>query len=115
MMVSMKHLATLVKAANGNVALTLAAGGDSLEAIDLAKAYQEAGAEHLIVTRMDMARRYGAILTVAEGADLALTNISISAQVTNGLIDITPIGLARLMMPHTEPSTPPSDDSEVAT
>ena len=111
----MKHLATLVKAANGNVALTLAAGGDSLEAIDLAKAYQEAGAEYLIVTRMDMARRYGAILTVAEGADLALTNISISAQVTNGLIDITPIGLARLMMPHTESSTPPSDDSEVAT
>ena len=52
---------------------------------------------------------------VAEGADLALTNISISAQVTNGLIDITPIGLARLMMPHPESSTPPSDDSEVAT
>ena len=97
------------------IALILAAGGDSLEAIDLAKAYQEAGAEHLIVTRVDMARRYGAILTVAEGADLALTNISISAQVTNGLIDITAIGLARLMMPHTEPSTPPSDDSEVAT
>ena len=103
----MKHLATLVKAANGNVALTLAAGGDSLEAIDLAKAYQEAGAEHLIVTRMDMARRYGAILTVAEGADLALTNISISAQVTNGLNDITPIDFARLMADELGGFVPP--------
>ena len=63
---------------------------------------------------MDMARRYGAILAVAEAADLTLTNISISANVTNGLVDITPIGLARLMMPHTTVHTPPSDDSEVA-
>ena len=110
----MNHLATLLNAANGNVALTLAAGGDPLEAINLAKAYQEAGAEYLIVTRMDMARRYGAILAVAEAADLTLTNISISANVTNGLVDITPIGLARLMMPHTTVHTPPSDDSEVA-
>ena len=111
----MKHLATLVKAANGNVVLTLAAGGDPAEAIDLAKAYQEAGAQHLIFTRMDMSRRYGAMLAVADGADLALTNVSISAQVTNGLIDITPIDLARLMMPHADPYTPPLDDSEVAT
>ncbi len=111
----MEHLAALVRAANGSVALTLAAGSDPLEAIDFAKAYQEAGAEHLIVTRMDMARRYGAILAVAEGADLAMTNVCISTQVTDGLIDITPIGLARLMMPHTEAYTPPSDNSEVAT
>ena len=111
----MDHLATLVNAAKGNVVLTLAAGGDPLEAIDLAKAYQEAGAEHLIVTRMDMARRYGAILSVAETADLALTNISISANVTNGLIDITPICLARLMMRHTVLPTSPSDDPEAAT
>jgi len=92
----------------------LAAGGDPLEAIDSAKIYQEAGAEHLIVTRMDMARRYGTILAVAEGAGLALTNVSVSAKVTNGLIDITPITLARLMMPHTEPPTPPSDIFEAA-
>ena len=110
----MKHLATLVKAANGNVVLTLAAGGDPLEAIDSAKVYQEAGAEHLIVTRMDMARRYGTILAVAEGAGLALTNVSASAKVTDGLIDITPITLARLMMPHTAPPTPPSDIFEAA-
>ena len=110
----MKHLATLVKAADGIVTLTLAAGGDPIEAIDLAKAYQEAGAEHLIITRIDMARRYGAILAVAEGAELALTNASISAQVTNGLIDITPIGLARLIIPYTEPFSPPSVDSEAA-
>ncbi len=111
----MKNLAALVKAANGNAILTLAAGGDPVEAIDLAKAYQEAGAQHLIITRMDMARRYGAMLAVAEGADLALTNASTSAQVTNGLIDITPISLARLMMPQTDPSTPPIDNSEAAT
>ena len=112
---SMAELKTLIDACDGNVVLTLAAGGDPHEAVDIAKSYTEIGAEHLMVTRMDMARRYGAVLAAAEGAGLAFTAVSVSDQIADGVIDISPDALARLMLPHMEPAKTSPQPPEAAT
>jgi len=109
----MAALSTLLDAAGGTPVLTLAAGGDPMEAVDIARAYAEIGAEHVIITRMDMARRYGALLAAAEGAGLTMTDMSISAKIADGLIPATPAALARLMLPHTEAPKSP-DQTEAA-
>ena len=53
--------------------LVLPAGLDPAEATDLALAYAAAGANLLVATRLDLARRLGGILAASAGARLALT------------------------------------------
>ena len=54
---------------------------------------------------MDIARRTGSILTAADSASLALCSVSFSAKVEDGLKPISPISLARLIMPYTDKIT----------
>ncbi len=112
--VDMANLGELVTAADGYSVLTLPAGGDPMEAVDIARGYADMGATHMIVTRMDMARRYGGLLAAAEGAGLSFSDISVSAQVADGLIRLTPAAMARLMVPHTEQPKPEPDPTEAS-
>ncbi|MBT3660294.1 MAG: hypothetical protein HN540_11080 [Rhodospirillaceae bacterium] len=102
----MGDLLALCEAAGGSVVLTLPAGGDPMEAADMARAYADIGAKCMIVTRMDITRRYGGLLAAADGAGLNFADVSISAQVADGLIPLSPLALARLLMPHTEETNP---------
>ncbi|MEK9725556.1 MAG: hypothetical protein VW405_19040 [Rhodospirillaceae bacterium] len=108
----MAALSDLVAAAGGVTALVMPAGGDPMEAVDVAQTYAEMGAELLIASRLDMARRYGGLMAAAEGAGLTFTQASISAQIADGLIPVTPTALARLIVPHTEPTDESTETTE---
>jgi len=94
----MDRLARILDAADAEAVLVLPAGGDATEAAEMACVYAAAGATRMIVTRMDIARRFGGIIAAADAARLPLADVSISHQVAEGLSPITPGVLARLIL-----------------
>lgn len=103
----MQRTAALVAGMRGHGVLVLPAGGDPLEAADTALAFAGAGASHLIVSRVDAARRLGSLLTAAavrgEAGQLKLAGVGVGPHIANGLRPVTPVSLARLLMAPTEP------------
>ncbi len=87
----------LAKAAEAEPVLVLPAGIDPLEAAEMADIFAQMGARRFIATRLDGARRYGSILTIARGGRLALAGMSRSPYVAEPLETPTPMGLARLI------------------
>ena len=78
----------------------MAAGGDPLEAGEIAEAYRDMGARRLVVTRIDVARRLGAVLNAAAVGRLTLSEVGVGANVADGLKPINPVSLARLLLPQ---------------
>lgn len=87
-------LHALAAAARADLVLVLPAGLDALEAADLARAFAALGARHLVPTRLDAARRLGAVLAAAEAGPLLLTEAGTSPEVVDGLEILTPARLA---------------------
>ncbi|SOE01438.1 GTP-binding protein [Caenispirillum bisanense] len=100
----MAFLRTLVEAADVEPILVLAAGGDAVEATEIAEAFAGAGATRLLATRLDMTRRLGAVLAAADAGQLMFSDVSVNPHVANGLCPINPVSLARLIVPPSEPS-----------
>lgn len=104
----MDYLQSLIEAADVEPILVLAAGGDAIEAGELAESFAATGATRLFATRLDTTRRLGAILAGAEAGQLALCDVSASPHVASGLSPISAISLARLIMPA--PPVPAAQD-----
>ncbi|MCX7369636.1 MAG: hypothetical protein NTX90_12235 [Alphaproteobacteria bacterium] len=95
-----QQLRQLMVQAAADMALVLPAGLDASESADLARAFAALGAQHLLPTRLDAARRLGGILMAAKAGSLALTEAGIGPEVADGLEPLTPEGLAtRLLSP----------------
>ncbi len=97
----MDQLDEYIKVTEAEPVLVMAAGGDALEAADIAASFATLGARRMLVTRLDMARRLGAILAAADAARLAFGGVSITPHIADGLSPINPVSLARLIMPDT--------------
>jgi flagellar biosynthesis protein FlhF len=110
----MVNLHQRIKASEAEPILVLAAGYDPMEVADIARLYRELGVKRFIATKMDIVRRAGSILAAADSASLALCDVSISAKVTDGLKPISPISLARLIMPHTNNNKLNQQNTEAA-
>jgi flagellar biosynthesis protein FlhF len=98
----------LAAAAGADLVLVLPAGLDAAEAADLARAFAVLGARHLVPTRLDSARRLGAVLAAAEAGPLLLTEAGIGPEVVDGLEPLSPAWLAaRLAAAPRRGATPP--------
>tara|TARA_R110002072_G_scaffold727_15_gene5349 strand:+ start:3562 stop:4560 length:999 start_codon:yes stop_codon:yes gene_type:complete len=93
------HLCLSLNASGADGVVILAAGGDALESAETATAFAECGARRLIATRIDAARRFGGILTAAQAGKLQLSALGISPSIGSGIISISPVKLARLLLP----------------
>jgi len=87
-------LHALASAVRAELVLVLPAGLDTAEAADLARAFAALGARHLVPTRLDAARRLGAVLAAAEAGPLLLTEAGTSPEVVDGLEALSPARLA---------------------
>lgn len=87
-------LRALAAAAGAELVLVLPAGLDAQEAADLARAFAALGARHLVPTRLDSARRLGAVLAAAQAGPLLLTEAGIGPEVVDGLEPLSPARLA---------------------
>ncbi|HUK08706.1 MAG TPA: AAA family ATPase [Stellaceae bacterium] len=104
-----RELAQFVIAAGAEPMLVLAAGGDALDAVDMARIFRDLGSARMTATRLDLTHRLGSVLAAAEGARLAFAEAGVSADIADGLIPFAPLALARLLLaktalPHQQPA-----------
>ena len=104
--VALRALATIAEA---DLILVLPAGLDAAEAADLARAFAALGARHLVATRLDSARRLGAVLAAAEAGPLLLTEAGIGPDVADGLEALSPKGLAARLAAPRRAAGPPQE------
>ncbi|PWC31157.1 GTPase [Azospirillum sp. TSO35-2] len=102
----MDDLRALLSAGEVEPVLVLPAGLDALEAADMALAFKAVGVRRMLVTRLDMARRLGSLLAIANRARLAFCDASVSSKVAEGLTALNPLALARMMIPPDEAAAP---------
>lgn len=81
----------------------MAAGIDALEAAEMADIFASLGARRLIATRLDAARRLGALLTAPIKARLALAGFCASPFLSDPIEPATPLALARLLLDKPDP------------
>lgn len=112
-----EELAELIASAAAEPVLVLPAGGDIYDTVEMARAFAATGCRRLLPTRVDMAHRLGALLSAADAVQLAFAELGISASVADGLRKVTPVALARLVLPDPPEEAAPrqlSDTEQVA-
>lgn len=97
---AMNEIADWLARSEAEGVLVMQAGGDPLESAELAMAYAEAGARHLIATKLDASRRIGGVLSATHAAGLPLMGIGTAPTIGGGLRAANPVQLARLILPE---------------
>ena len=80
--------------------LVAAAGSDSADADDMARAFAPLGINRLLITRIDAARRYGSILTAAHTGKLAFSNASNSSKIIGEFTTLNPATITELLLSY---------------
>lgn len=93
-----KELQQLIKAAGGKATLVLPAGLDAADGADMASAFKQLGATHLLTTRLDLVRRLGSLLAVAHESRLPFSEASCSPAIASGLEVLDAPTLARRIL-----------------
>jgi flagellar biosynthesis protein FlhF len=93
------YLRNLISVSNADLTLVYAAGGNAEDAIDIGGTFRDLGAERLLVTRLDITKRFGSVLAVADAGKVKFSDVSITPHIANGLNPINPVSLARLFLP----------------
>jgi len=94
------RLGLAVSAAEADPVAVLPAGGDPADCADAAAIFAELGAQHLIVTKIDAARRFGGLLSAAQAGRFALMATSASPNISDPLSPLDSASLARLLLPR---------------
>ncbi|MHA1571695.1 MAG: GTPase [Alphaproteobacteria bacterium] len=98
------RLQPLIAAADLEPVLVMPAGLDVIDAGEIATAFADLGCRRAVITRLDLARRFGSLLAAAHTSGLAFCDVSVSPNIGAGLRSLNPVGLARLLLPPV-PST----------
>ena len=93
------RLQPLVAAAKLEPVLVMPAGLDAIDAGEIAIAFAGLGCRRAIITRLDLARRFGSLLAAAHSSGLVFCDVSVSPNIGAGLRSLNPVGLARLLLP----------------
>jgi len=80
--------------------LVFPAGGDPHEAEEVAQAFSFLGVEHMIVSRLDLARRYGSSLSAAFASKLKISHITGTEKVLGDFDEASPNLIASLLCQH---------------
>ncbi|HBH26014.1 MAG TPA: GTPase [Rhodospirillaceae bacterium] len=100
---AMRATAALAKAAQGDVVLALPAGLNAEEAGEASRIFAAAGARFLLATRLDAARRFGALLAGARKGCMAFAATSATPSVAQGPVPVTARSLAHALLHGLEP------------
>lgn len=101
----MDDLADILSIDDLDITLVMPAGYDCEEAAEAAKVFASIGAQRLLITRLDAARRLGSVLVAADVAHLKFCDLSMTPHVADGLRPLNPVSLARLLLPEIPPAT----------
>lgn len=96
---SVKDTAKLIGAADIDPYMVLPGGTDAEEAGEMARVLATIGTYSLIPSRVDMSRRLGSIISAAHKGGMSFADASNTPKVADGLMQINPQSLAKLLMP----------------
>lgn len=109
----MRDLARLITAGDIEPVMVLPAGVDADESGEMGRVYATLGVRSMLPTRLDIARRLGGLLGAAHHGGLIFADASNTPKVAEGLMSLSPRGLAHLLMPELTRNTavkPPQAD-----
>lgn len=95
---ALAHMAQASDETKCRFILCMPAGMDAMEAAEAAEVFRRFRPTHIIVTRLDTARRLGSLLAAAWASGAAFSLVSLTAFVSNGLTPIDAGGMARLLL-----------------
>lgn len=78
--------------------LTVDAGRNPFEAVEIAEIFASIGAKYILPTRLDLTRRIGSILSIAGCCGFSFCSASVSSSIANGLADIDYRSLTKLVL-----------------
>ena len=107
-------LKILIDTAEAEPLHIMAAGSDCFEAADAAEAFSRIGARRMIATKVDITRRLGGVVGAAHATGVALSAISESPLIAEGLIALSPTDLAERLLAECGANTPNWPKTEVA-
>jgi flagellar biosynthesis protein FlhF len=96
----LKELAEFASLMELEPVMVYPAGSDPEEAGEIARAFSFMGVRKMIATRLDVAKRYGSLLTAAHTAGLAFSHTSASEKVLEKFAPVNAGALARLLMDY---------------
>lgn len=99
--------AQMIEAAKAEPILVLPGGIDTHESGDMARCFAAIGTTMLLPSRIDISRRLGGLLSAASLGSLTFTDASHTSKVADGLFDLTPQSMARLLMPQSVSTATP--------
>ena len=91
-------ISPLVRALKADVIMTMDAGRNSYDSVEIAEIFSKLGARYLLPTRMDLTRRIGGRISVAESTGMALGAAGVSSSIVQGIAKIDAKSLARLLL-----------------
>ncbi len=97
---SVKLLARLINAEDINPIMVAPAGLEADECGEMARVFATIGAQAILPTRIDVARRIGGILSAAHQGGLKFADMSNTPKVAEGLTPLSPQRLTQLLMPR---------------
>ena len=98
----MRLAAGLMEAGTIEPVLVMAAGGDAEESAEVARCFAVLGVQRLFPTRLDVARRFGGLLSAAGRSGIAFSDASNTPMVASGLITLSAQSLSTLLLPRDE-------------
>lgn len=96
----LRALGSYISTTNIEPVLVAAAGTDSSEAADIASAFSYLGAQQMLVTKIDAARRFGSVLAAAGSSGLSFCHFSRTPGVADGLERCDATTLAALLLEY---------------
>ena len=96
----MSELSGFVQASGAEPVLVMNAGMDVTEAREIGLTFRAIGCARMMITRVDAVRRLGSILGLAHEARYKLSDMTNTPHVTHGLNRMSPMVLARMMLPE---------------
>jgi flagellar biosynthesis protein FlhF len=96
-----RELSALIVAAGAEPVLVMPAGGDALDAIDIARIFRDLGCSRMAVTRLDLTHRLGSVLAAADAARLGFAEAGVAPEIADGMIPFNPVVLARRLIAQT--------------
>lgn len=90
-------VATMAAKADAELVLVMPAGQGYEDSAEIARSYATLGTKFMVVTKLDVAKRFGGVLAAAE-AGLAFTEVGIGPTIGDGLRTLSADGMARLLL-----------------
>ncbi|MEM7169511.1 MAG: hypothetical protein AAF530_05045 [Pseudomonadota bacterium] len=93
-----EHLRLTLENLDLRCVLVMAAGGDLLDSIDMARAFADLGLKEAIISKADLTRRMGSAIGAAHAAGLHIAGLSASPHIGEAVQDLSATTLANALM-----------------